>query len=392
MLSLCLSRPCSALLCSVPIRKPSFIHASPMPSPTHSFDSVLASLCGDASTSEDADASIPYTFQLDATESGVKKPIVLHLWRPEGFDSFNPEHSVRLIIATHGAGGTSLSPASAQFCAGLVTSSDSDGTSSHAETTASSSPPLLVLAFDGVSHLASRVKAFIAVIEYVSVSKRLQDRSIALAGRSMGCRAAAIALAQAYEANAKLSKHLLLSSYPLLGKNEDVRRQVLLDLPEEAAVLFVSGSRDDMCPISALEGLVGDMAFAANQRDLLVLDGLDHGLQAATGISAPGVTKKDLADKVGRRAAGMARDWLAASLASGPPKVNAKRSLSTRADLVWDDDRGDVACTSWRTTCSHGAGKQEDAQPPSARLHALPPESSESETEGLRRSKRQRLA
>ena len=355
-----------------------------MLSPTPPFDSVLATLRGDASTTEDADASTPYTFHLDATESGVKKPIVLHLWRPEAFDTFNPEHPLRLVIATHGAGGTSLSPATAQFCAGLVASSD--GSSSGVETTASHPPTLLVLAFDGVSHLASRVKSFTAVIDYVSVSNRLQDGSIALAGRSMGCRAAAMAFAQAHKTNAKLSSYLLLSSYPLLGKNEDIRRQVLLDLPEEAVVLFLSGSRDDMCPILALEGLLRDTAFGAHQRDLLVLEGLDHGLQAATGISARGVTKKDLADRVGRRAAGMARDWLLASLASGPPTVNAKRKSSTRADLAWDDDRGDVACPSWRIACSDDTGKQEDAQPPPAIPHREP------ETEGLRRSKRRRLA
>lgn len=93
----------------------------------------------------------------------------------------------------------------------------------------------------------------------------------------MGARAAVMAateyLAVATESTVELK--LVLVSYPLKGPKEDVRDQILLDLPDSVRVLFVIGDRDAMCPLDLLDATRGKMVAKSQ---LVIVKGADHGM------------------------------------------------------------------------------------------------------------------
>jgi len=56
------------------------------------------------------------TFSIEA--EGIKKPIVAYLWLPSKVKEQSSK--LHLVIVSHGAGGTALSPANLYLCQGLA--------------------------------------------------------------------------------------------------------------------------------------------------------------------------------------------------------------------------------------------------------------------------------
>ena len=172
------------------------------------------------------------------------KPIQCTLSSPEitkkGKNSKNTAPPVALIF-THGAGGTLSSDAIANFTSGFAV---------HAP----------ILCFQGNMNLKSRVKIFGSVIE---------DRhfSSCLGGRSMGARAAVMAATDKTE-------RLVLVSYPLHTPKE-TRDEILLDLAQPLKVIFVVGSRDEMCDLGKLEAVRTRMKCKTWR---VVVEETDHGM------------------------------------------------------------------------------------------------------------------
>ncbi|KAL8902993.1 MAG: hypothetical protein Q9207_004233 [Kuettlingeria erythrocarpa] len=150
------------------------------------------------------------------------------------------------LIFTHGAGGTLNSEAIAHFVEGFASSG------------------LAILCFQGNMNLQSRVKMFKTVIE----SQESQPSNKCVGGRSMGARAAILA------ASAAETSHYVLVSYPL-HTDKEVRDGILLELPESARVIFVSGDRDGMCEISRLDAVRAKMRCRTWR---VVVEGADHGM------------------------------------------------------------------------------------------------------------------
>ena len=98
------------------------------------------------------------------------------------------------------------------------------------------------------------------------------DKAVVLAGKSMGSRIGChVALEEPVSA-------LVCFGYPLkaAGARATVRDQVLVEL--KMPILFVSGSRDALCPLELLETVRARMR-APNE--LHVVDGGDHSLAVA---------------------------------------------------------------------------------------------------------------
>lgn len=293
----------------------------------------------------------PYSFSTHPSSS--KEPISLHLWL-----RVKRVEKLHLIVATHGAGGTSLSAACDHLCSGIASAS-------------SPQTPLAVLAFDGSTNLKARTKAFIEVIEYASKSEQVAQ--ITLAGRSMGCRAAALAYAQS--GDSKLSDRLILESYPLIGKDKDARLQPLSDLPEEARILFMQGGSDQMCPRDQLLKAIKENIKATCST--FFVSSADHGMSIRGTYAKSGggraATKEGVTKAMGTRAGQLAGDWL--SLPEQPTIENLPGAVtwervegSTGADV-----RGEVRWSGWTKPwpdCGYTsaqergpAGDNEEAEP-----------------------------
>lgn len=204
------------------------------------------------------------TFTIPA-ENGKAIPCQLHDHNPSASSSSSSSEMNRLLIFTHGASGGVENPATKLFAQGCAAS----GTA--------------VLCFQGAMNLQSRAKTFGTVLEYCR--KKYTGCEFALGGRSMGARAAVL-LAQEHEDVTKLA----LVSYPLTSPKGDVRDRILLDLPKEKEVCFVSGDRDNMCEIKQLNKVRGKMV--SKSKVVLVRNG-DHGMSlvGSTRNKADGVEK-----------------------------------------------------------------------------------------------------
>ena len=267
------------------------------------------------SNSNEHETSNPRNFAIEAPD--LKKSITAHFYRPT--HDISTDDKIHLVIVTHGAGGTCLSAACANLCEGLVAAS-------------APSTPLAVVAFDGSMNLKARTKQFLAVLEWACASSKIVK--IALAGRSMGCRAAAIAYVEASEeAKEKLSGQLILESYPLIGNGEEARKQVLLDLPKSTVVLFIIGSADEMCILDNLNRLRASALQATSS--LLVIKDLTHGMSVVSSVKVNS-SKKDVTEKLGRRAGELAAEWV----------LSEKRSNPLQGDLSWGDD--EIAWSDWK--------------------------------------------
>jgi predicted alpha/beta-hydrolase family hydrolase len=231
---------------------------------------------------EDKDSASPYsTFSIHSDLT--KTPVQCHIYRSP------TQHQPTLeptLIFTHGAGGTLSAPAVTRFCTGYASA-------------------LPVLAFQGSANLGARVKAFRACHAYFrSQQAGGEDRAgrdVLFGGRSMGARAAAMAAAELMgsdgggEGGEKMKVRLVLVSYPLVGPKGELRDGILLYLSDEVDVLFVSGDRDAMCPLSRLEEVRGKMAAKSR---LVVVRGADHGMH-----TRPAGLEKEVGEETGRRAA-----------------------------------------------------------------------------------------
>jgi predicted alpha/beta-hydrolase family hydrolase len=224
---------------------------------------------------------------LTITHVLVKKPIQCHQYTPTSFLS-TPSPA---LIFTHGAGGTLSADAVVNFCTGFSSS-------------------LPVLAFQGSMNLEARTKGFDACINELYSSQETGykgkakeegiEKRLLLGGRSMGARAAVITasdwLAERNDdAGDECSVQLVLISYPLQGPKDDLRDQILLDLPETVNILFIIGDRDAMCSLDLLNETKSKMSAKSQ---LVVVRGADHGMQVK-----PASMTKELGEETGRVAA-----------------------------------------------------------------------------------------
>jgi predicted alpha/beta-hydrolase family hydrolase len=113
--------------------------------------------------------------------------------------------------------------------------------------------------------------------------------SVVLAGKSMGGRVGChVALEEKIDA-------LVCFGYPLRSPTGTLRDQVLLDL--RTPVLFIQGTRDQLCPLDLLNDVRQRMTA---QNDLLVVDGGDHSLEVLRGrrraSNEPRVDPQDASD------------------------------------------------------------------------------------------------
>ncbi|CAN9413397.1 unnamed protein product [Alternaria alternata] len=214
----------------------------------------------------------------------VKKEIQCHQYTPS---SSNPSPT---LIFTHGAGGTLSADAVVNFCTGF-------------------SEYLPVLAFQGSMNLKARTKGFHACIEEIYSSletaqkrkpkERNRKKRMLLGGRSMGARAAVIAAsefpAEQDHEREETSIQLILVSYPLLGPKDDLRDQILLDLPESISVLFIVGDKDAMCPLDLLSETRSKMVVKSQ---VVVVRNADHGMNIK-----PASATKEVGESTGRVAA-----------------------------------------------------------------------------------------
>jgi predicted alpha/beta-hydrolase family hydrolase len=234
---------------------------------------------GDKEEEEDKDSASTLSIHSDLT----KTPVQCHIYRAP---TQHKPTSASTLIFTHGAGGTLSAPAVTHFCTGYASS-------------------LPVLAFQGSANLGARVKAFRACHAHLR-SQRMDGedragRDVLFGGRSMGARAAVMAAAELMGSDGgvaggeKMKVRLVLVSYPLVGPKGELRDEVLLHLSGEVDVLFVSGERDAMCPLSRLEEVRGKMAAKSR---LVVVRGADHGMH-----TRPAGLEKEVGEETGRRAA-----------------------------------------------------------------------------------------
>ena len=199
------------------------------------------------------------------------------------------------LIFTHGAGGTLQTDAIVNFTHGFVS--------------LSTRPTLLC--FKGNMNLASRVKMFSTVLEFPG------KKSACLGGRSMGARAAVMAVTDQIT-------HLVLVSYPLNSKQQ-VRDQILLELPATIKVLFISGERDEMCDFERMETVRKQMKC---KTWMIVVQGADHGMNAKS---------KPATRELGRMTGALAANWL-----------DECDERLTEGNLSWDTDKSAVQWSDWR--------------------------------------------
>lgn len=218
---------------------------------------------------------------------------------------FSTQTGVPALIFTHGASGGLTNPATRTFTQGF------------AQTTPA-------VCFQGTMNLQSRVKAFHAVIGSEKAD------GAALGGRSMGARAAVLA------AKDHTTTTLVLVSYPLIGQNGAIRDQILLDTDGSLDVLFVSGDKDNMCPIEQLSAVRARMKARSW---MMVVKGADHGMS---------MTPKSAVDAMREYTGKAAAEWL-----------KQRDPNRTDCSLRWDADDGHVVDDGWHPAIpSIGHGKE----------------------------------
>ncbi|KAL8658726.1 MAG: hypothetical protein Q9202_007459 [Teloschistes flavicans] len=221
-----------------------------------------------------------------------KKPIKCIL----NYENPSAEDTKPSLLFTHGAGGTLQSEAIANFVEGFISSNTS------------------VLCFQGNMNLQSRIKMFKAVIE-----DHGNDAPQCLGGRSMGARAAIMA-------SSVDTSHLVLISYPL-HTDKDVRDEILLNIPEEVKVIFVSGDHDDMCQIKRLDAVRQKMKC---QTYRIIVQEADHGMNVK-----PKTATKSVGIKIGQVVA----EWLQTS----------SYSDNGEGTICWNQDSEAAEWTGWIT-------------------------------------------
>ena len=216
------------------------------------------------------------------------------------------------LVFTHGAGGNLQSEAIANFTHGFSSHSRQCG----------------ILCFQGNMNLKSRVKMFSEII----ASNLNVHTPSCLGGRSMGARAAVMAVSES-------TTHLVLVSYPLHTAKE-TRDQVLLDLPASIKVIFVSGDRDEMCDLERLEEVRRKMKCKTWR---VVVENADHGMN---------VKPKAGTREVGEKTGNVVAMWLKSfDISPGEGKI------------IWDANEDMAQWSGW----SPGAQTIEIIRPSSGR-------------------------
>ncbi|KAF2814743.1 uncharacterized protein BDZ99DRAFT_434551 [Mytilinidion resinicola] len=209
-----------------------------------------------------------------------------------------PSNTSPSLIFTHGAGGDLSAPAVVDFSTGFTETS-----------------PLLC--FEGSSNLASRAAAFAAVI--ANEESSTNGFAGALGGRSLGARATVVAATALLKGGGEGPLRLVLVSYPLNGPKGAVRDEILLALPKEVELLFISGSRDGMCDLAQLNEVRARMEAKSW---LVVVRGADHGMH---------VTPKTATAAVGEETGRVAAAWLGGEMQFLPD-----------VEIRWDQEEGQV--------------------------------------------------
>jgi predicted alpha/beta-hydrolase family hydrolase len=240
---------------------------------------------------KDSDPNSPISFTIPAPNALAKPIPCLH---------HPPFTASPSLIFTHGAGGDLSAPAVVNFSTGFTAVS-----------------PLLC--FAGSSHLASRASSFAAVVAHEQ-GCREEGFTGALGGRSLGARAAVVAATEMVKSGDVGEMRLVLVSYPLLGPKGDVRDEILLALPKEVDVLFISGDRDRMCDLEKLNEVRPRMEARSR---LVIVKGADHGMN---------VTPKKATATIGEETGRLAANWLKGML----PALLVH-------EIRWDEEEGKVS-------------------------------------------------
>jgi hypothetical protein len=211
------------------------------------------------------------------------------------------------LIFTHATGGTLSTAAVVHFTTGFAAS-------------------LPMLAFQGIMNLGARVKGFDAVSEDAKASSA--ETVPCFGGRSMGARAAVIAATAQFNAAVGVTSvsSLILASYPLVSEKGDVRDRILLDLPAEISVLFISGDRDNMCDLGKLNEVRGKMKAKSW---MVVVKGADHGMNVAGG--------KKVTEAVGVETGKAAAKWLI-----------GEKDEAGECEIWWDGKNREVRQSEWK--------------------------------------------
>ncbi|PVI07692.1 hypothetical protein DM02DRAFT_608773 [Periconia macrospinosa] len=253
----------------------------------------------------------PSITKLNITHDSLKTPISCdHYNAPTNLTTTTTttKNDPTTCIFTHGAGGTISTPAVRDFCVGYAQSAS-------------------ILVFQGSMNLAARVKGFHACLSHIHASSQTKTSKsdtkrtskgadergkLVLGGRSMGSRAAVMAASEILSSSSPASSSeeasefpdisLILVSYPLQGPKNDIRDQILFDLPASVRILFVIGDRDAMCPLDLLERTRKKMAAESK---LLVVKGADHGMH---------VRPKDRQTEYGEETGRLAAAWVAGEM------------------------------------------------------------------------------
>jgi predicted alpha/beta-hydrolase family hydrolase len=246
------------------------------------------------------------------------KPIpCIRSWPPS-----SPQDAPPALIFTHGAGGTLSAAAVVHFTTGFAAS-------------------LPMLAFQGIMNLGARVKGFDAVSEDAKASG--VKAVPCFGGRSMGARAAVIAATAQFDAAVGVTgvSSLILASYPLVSEKGDLRDRILLELPAEMSVLFISGDRDSMCDLGKLNEVRGKMKAKSW---MAVVKGADHGMNVAGG--------KKATEAVGVETGRVAANWLI-----------GEKSKVGECEIWWDGKRREVGRSEWREDAVMKAETKEEGTP-----------------------------
>ena len=187
------------------------------------------------------------------------------------------------LVFTHGAGGTLKTESIAKFANGF----------------AEHEP---IICFQGSMNLKSRVNMFEVVCKD-------QDFFRCLGGRSMGARAAIMA-------STSETTHLVLVSYPL-HTTKETRDEILLNLPKDVKVMFISGDHDNMCDIERLEEVRKKMKAKSW---LCVVRGADHGMS---------MKPKTATEAMVKHTGWIAADWLQHS-----------EEMATHTTISWNAEAG----------------------------------------------------
>ncbi|KAK6487046.1 testis-expressed protein 30 isoform X1 [Huso huso] len=190
----------------------------------------------------------------------------------DGIVSVPDDHNFCGVILTHGAGGDM----NFRHLVSITTFLASNG--------------ILCVRFTCKGlNLAYRVNAYKAVVEYMRKSKEYKVNDLFLGGRSMGARAAAAVVKQLMENNDDDIRGLICLSYPLHPpKQQKKLRTSDLQLVQNP-VLFLSGTADEMCEKSLLEGEVNKMVAPTK---VYWIDGANHGM----GVK--GRTEEEIMDEM----------------------------------------------------------------------------------------------